>query len=129
MEKVRLNTVRQPSENSNTPQLDVQGEPPAFQNVSVHDPSIIKDGDTYYVFGTHIEAAKSPDLMSWTRFTNGYTTPGNVSIRRFIEQTSLNLLLGPVRMMLTAEEDLLSGLRKFFGMSTTSMRTEQRELI
>ncbi|WP_407673128.1 LamG-like jellyroll fold domain-containing protein [Paenibacillus alkalitolerans] len=67
-----------PSENSNKPHLDYQGEAPMFQNVSVHDPSIVKDGDTYYVFGSHIEAAKSTDLMSWTKFTNAYTTPGNV---------------------------------------------------
>ncbi|MCR5717646.1 MAG: family 43 glycosylhydrolase [Oscillospiraceae bacterium] len=46
--------------------------------VSVHDPSIIKDGQTYYVFGSHIDAAKSADLMNWKTFTNGYTTPGNV---------------------------------------------------
>ena len=47
--------------------------------VSVHDPSIFKGTDgTYYVFGSHIEAAKSTDLQNWTRFTNGYTTPGNV---------------------------------------------------
>lgn len=46
--------------------------------VSVHDPSIFKDTDgTYYVFGSHIEAAKSTDLQNWTRFTNGYTTSGN----------------------------------------------------
>lgn len=53
---------------------------PAFTNVSVHDPSIVKDKDTgeFYVFGSHIEAAKSSDLMNWTRFTNGYTTPSNV---------------------------------------------------
>ncbi|MEF2964881.1 glycoside hydrolase family 43 C-terminal domain-containing protein [Paenibacillus sp. M1] len=49
----------------------------SFANVSVHDPSVIKDGSTYYVFGSHIEAAKSSDLMKWTTFTNGYTTPGN----------------------------------------------------
>ncbi|MCR2823071.1 family 43 glycosylhydrolase [Lederbergia panacisoli] len=55
----------------------IEGEAPVFNNVSVHDPSIIKEGDMYYVFGTHIEAAKSKDLMSWTRFTNGYRTPGN----------------------------------------------------
>ncbi|MCJ8007516.1 lipocalin-like domain-containing protein [Lederbergia wuyishanensis] len=55
----------------------IEGEDPVFNNVSVHDPSIIKEGDMYYVFGTHIEAAKSKDLMSWTRFTNGYRTPGN----------------------------------------------------
>lgn len=47
-------------------------------HVSVHDPSIFKDTDgTYYVFGSHIEAAKSTDLQNWTRFTNGYTTSGN----------------------------------------------------
>lgn len=46
--------------------------------VSVHDPSIFKDNDgTYYVFGSHIEAAKTNDLQNWTRFTNGYTTPNN----------------------------------------------------
>jgi arabinan endo-1,5-alpha-L-arabinosidase len=52
---------------------------PKFKNVSVHDPSIIKNDDgTYYVFGSHIEAAKSTDLMNWDRFTNGYHTPGNI---------------------------------------------------
>ncbi len=50
---------------------------PAFSEVSVHDPSIVKDGDTYYVFGSHISAAKSKDLKNWTSFANGYTTPGN----------------------------------------------------
>lgn len=45
--------------------------------VSVHDPSIVKDGNNYYVFGSHIEAAKSTDLKGWTTFTNGYNTPGN----------------------------------------------------
>lgn len=46
--------------------------------VSVHDPSIIKNGNNYYVFGSHIDAAKSTDLQNWTKFTNGYTTPDNV---------------------------------------------------
>ncbi|HEY4430589.1 MAG TPA: LamG-like jellyroll fold domain-containing protein [Paenibacillus sp.] len=51
---------------------------PALTNVSVHDPSVVVDKGTYYVFGSHIDAAKSDDLMKWTHFTNGYTTPGNV---------------------------------------------------
>ena len=46
--------------------------------VSVHDPSIVKDGDEYYIFGSHVEAAKSTDLENWKVFTNGYTTPNNV---------------------------------------------------
>ncbi|WP_419886124.1 LamG-like jellyroll fold domain-containing protein [Paenibacillus sp. B-A-8] len=51
---------------------------PTLTNVSVHDPSVVVDKGTYYVFGSHIDAAKSNDLMNWTHFTNGYTTPGNV---------------------------------------------------
>ena len=46
--------------------------------VSVHDPSIIKDGSTYYVFGSHIDAAKTNDLQNWTRFSNGYARTNNV---------------------------------------------------
>ncbi|BBF43826.1 large putative protein with C-terminal endonuclease I domain [Lachnospiraceae bacterium KM106-2] len=49
----------------------------AKTRVSVHDPSIVKAGGTYYVYGSHIEAAKSTDLMNWTSFTNGYATSGN----------------------------------------------------
>jgi arabinan endo-1,5-alpha-L-arabinosidase len=67
----------QPNGNSNKPGQDIQGPAPVFEDVSVHDPSIIKEGDTYYVFGSHIEAAKSKDLKSWTSFTNGYATPNN----------------------------------------------------
>jgi arabinan endo-1,5-alpha-L-arabinosidase len=70
-------SVNPPGENSNKPHLNDQGEAPKFQDVSVHDPSIVKDGDTYYVFGSHIEAAKSTDLINWNTFTNGYTTPNN----------------------------------------------------
>ena len=50
----------------------------AKSRVSVHDPSVVKVGSTYYVFGSHIDAARSSDLQNWERFTNGYTTPNNV---------------------------------------------------
>src|SRR5690606_26028959 len=50
---------------------------PQFENVSVHDPSIIKVDDTYYVFRTHVTATKSNDLMKWTSYTNSYTTPND----------------------------------------------------
>lgn len=59
------------------PDQNNKQDAPTFSNVSVHDPSIVKDGDTYYVFGSHISAAKSKDLTNWTSFANGYTTPGN----------------------------------------------------
>lgn len=47
--------------------------------VSVHDPSIIKANDgTYYVFGSHIDAARTGDLQNWRTFTNGYARTNNV---------------------------------------------------
>ena len=47
--------------------------------VSVHDPSVVRDEQTgmYYIFGSHIEAAKSADLQSWTSFANGYARQNN----------------------------------------------------
>lgn len=47
-----------------------------FERASVHDPSIIKVDDTYYVFGSHIAAAKSTDLINWTSMVDReYQTP------------------------------------------------------
>lgn len=39
----------------------------------VHDPSIIRDPDTgtYWLFGTHIELAKSDDMVNWTKVYSG----------------------------------------------------------
>lgn len=39
----------------------------SFNEVSVHDPSIIKDKNDYYVIGSHMMFAKSSDLMDWTQ--------------------------------------------------------------
>ncbi|TKB43835.1 LamG-like jellyroll fold domain-containing protein [Thalassotalea mangrovi] len=36
-----------------------------FENIAVHDPSVLKVEDTYYIFGSHLAAAKSADLLSW----------------------------------------------------------------
>ncbi|MBQ8160354.1 MAG: glycoside hydrolase family 43 protein [Clostridia bacterium] len=39
---------------------------PRFRDVSVHDPSVIRAGDgTFYIYGSHMAAAKSTDLISW----------------------------------------------------------------
>jgi len=40
---------------------------PTFGNVSVHDPSIVRGGATYWIFGSHLASAKSTDLMHWTQ--------------------------------------------------------------
>lgn len=45
-------------------------------STAVHDPSVIKVDGTYYIFGSHMSAAKSTDLIEWdmmTSKTNGYS--------------------------------------------------------
>lgn len=53
--------------------------------VSVHDPSVIKDKNgMYYIFGSHVAAAKSSDLQSWKSLVS----------REYQDMTSSNLLFG-----------------------------------
>ncbi|MBD5778868.1 glycoside hydrolase family 43 protein [Pelagicoccus sp. NFK12] len=41
---------------------------PTFtRNASVHDPSVIKVGDRFYVYGSHGASAWTDDLMNWTQ--------------------------------------------------------------
>ena len=42
-----------------------------FKDVTVHDPSVIRVDDTYYIFGSHLAGAKSTDLMNWEMIGNG----------------------------------------------------------
>lgn len=46
--------------------------------VSVHDPSVIKIGDEYYIYGSHMTAAKSKDLKTWTSVADGYNAQNPV---------------------------------------------------
>lgn len=41
-----------------------------FQNVSVHDPAVIKVEDTFYITGSHMAEAKSIDLINWTSISD-----------------------------------------------------------
>jgi arabinan endo-1,5-alpha-L-arabinosidase len=55
-----------------TPQAnEPPGPPPAYRDASVHDPSVIKVDDTFYVFGSHLAAAKTKDLMQWDMVADG----------------------------------------------------------
>lgn len=49
----------------------VAAAPPTFRDASVHDPSVLKVADTYYVFGSHLAAAKTTDLMQWDLVASG----------------------------------------------------------
>jgi len=57
---------------SSTEDIESQIKKGGFSaGASVHDPSIIKDNGTYYIFGSHMESAKSTDLRNWTSFSSG----------------------------------------------------------
>lgn len=49
-----------------------------IKDVAVHDPSIIKEDGTYYIFGSHMAAASSTDLTNWTLIGNGYSGKNKV---------------------------------------------------
>jgi len=38
---------------------------PQFREVSVHDPSIFRVGDTFYVIGSHMAMARTTDFIQW----------------------------------------------------------------
>ena len=40
-----------------------------FKNASVHDPSVLFADGTYYIYGSHMQAAKSEDLQDWKLFS------------------------------------------------------------
>jgi arabinan endo-1,5-alpha-L-arabinosidase len=42
-----------------------------FANAGVHDPSVIRADGQFYVFGSHLAAARTPDLMNWTKLADG----------------------------------------------------------
>lgn len=44
---------------------------PVFANASVHDPSVMYADGNFYVYGSHLASAKSPDLMNWTLIGTG----------------------------------------------------------
>ena len=47
-----------------------------LKRVSVHDPSIVWEptSQRYYIFGSHRDAARTTDLMSWTKITAPWQT-------------------------------------------------------
>ncbi len=50
-----------------------------FQEVSVHDPSVIQGDDgSYYIFGSHLAVAKTDDLMNWEYVNQGVKNKNSV---------------------------------------------------
>lgn len=57
--------------NCDTPATPISFVTPSFTNIAVHDPSVVFANNQYYLFGSHLSVAKSPDLMHWTRVAEG----------------------------------------------------------
>lgn len=56
-----------------------QAEEKTFEEVSVHDPSIIEGEDgSYYIFGSHLAVARTDDLMNWTYVNRGVKNDNTV---------------------------------------------------
>ncbi|WBS00956.1 glycoside hydrolase family 43 protein [Pseudoduganella sp. SL102] len=65
-----------PAPTQTTPTVPTTTLPPeqaaiTFANASVHDPSVVRVDGTFYIFGSHLAAAKSTDLMNWTKIADG----------------------------------------------------------
>jgi len=61
--------------------LRAQSDPPAptFTNVTVHDPSIMQDGENFFIYGSHLASARTADLMSWTQLSSS-AAAGNLLV-------------------------------------------------
>ena len=54
---------------------------------SVHDPSIVTDGEKYYIVGSHMTFAYSDDLRKWTLRGNGYSSTNMIFGDLFKDET------------------------------------------
>lgn len=64
--------------NCDTPSTPISLVSPTFSNIAVHDPSVIFANNQYYVFGSHLSVAKSPDLMRWSRVAEGVNSSNKI---------------------------------------------------
>ena len=61
--------------------------PKFMKNVAVHDPSIIKaDDGYYYIYGSHMAAAKSADLIDWKLISRDASNAGCTLVENVQEQ-------------------------------------------
>lgn len=56
-----------------------------WKDASVHDPSIVSDNGTYYIFGSHLAVAKTTDLMNWSMISSGVKNNNSVIPEVFTE--------------------------------------------
>ncbi len=55
--------------------------------ISVHDPSVVRAGDKYYIVGSHMTMAYTSDLEHWAYSGNGYSSVNKVFGSIFTDET------------------------------------------
>ena len=61
---------------------------------SVHDPSILEVDGEYYIFGSHMDAAKSEDLKKWDSFATGVNAKNKLFSNLFDESMAAFSFVG-----------------------------------
>ena len=49
---------------------------PTFTNVTVHDPSVVRAGSDFYVFGSHLASARTNNGLRWIQISTD-PSPGS----------------------------------------------------
>lgn len=65
-----------------------QTTPNFMRDVTVHDPSVIKVGDRFYVYGSHGASAWTEDLMNWTQVGMSVVSGSPTHFRTFQSELS-----------------------------------------
>jgi len=63
---------------------------PSFTvNAGVHDPAVIKEGNTWWVFGSHMASAYSTDLMNWTQYSTSVAVGNPLTPNPFVDYSEV----------------------------------------
>lgn len=75
------------------PSLEMLSKTPYKANVSVHDPSIVETPEgEYYIFGSHMEVARSEDLKQWTSVASGVSRNNPLFDNLFTERKAFDFV-------------------------------------
>ena len=89
----------------------------SFQRTSVHDPSIVYDGQgTYYVFGSHLGVSRSNDLENWTSIYTDNPSSG-IFVENYNSEFTANTNAGSEVEVLDAEGNVVTATFGSYNMN------------
>ena len=112
-----------------------------FQEVSVHDPSIIEVNGMYYVFGSHLAGAKSEDFINWELLSSGVNKTNSIipnttkELEEALTWAQSDTLWAPdviqladgrsMPLPITLDETIWDGIKEFYPSATKENPTEE----